>query len=556
MSNSPPPSRHSAPFDDERCSSLQSFSEQRRAEYSRKDRVDHQWPQRHQQQQNIFDVMEADEKQSSTVTPASEVTRESQTLLPSPELQATPLSGQSAFATTNANRGSKGHVPAACVNCQKAHLRCSTQRPCPRCTSMGKADTCVDVQHKKRGRPRLRDGRGLRSDVMEAAPSPRASFERTPSVSQPSSSPIEHLRRSDPPTAIVSHDEESIETTAETNRGSVTKPRERPQQVEHRNQSVPVVQGRFSDAAIALLNLDLMIVKSSRSLNRALERELELNGRSLLDVVPDSARERVLKLRCQLRDESHYQDPDYSRFSGRDELRLIHSVDEADIEKATQGFHDRFERLPIRFADGQCREVMVVFRLARTTVFFVTLVLPHSPLESRTGPMLPSIMQVEHAQQLNQSPATLPSLGNLPIHTPPISSVPPNPASPYYFTQGPRVSVSAGDPRPLQTNSHSSRSHHHSTTSIASASTNPGAPSLKSSRPEGHKHFGTGYRELGYDELRNLQLPPLLSASSSVESNDDCYSSRGEGSIKDQSHNPSGGRSTKRERVDIEEMID
>ncbi|KAK9467554.1 hypothetical protein V1512DRAFT_247151 [Lipomyces arxii] len=30
-------------------------------------------------------------------------------------------------------------------------------RPCQRCVNLGKQDTCVDVRHKKRGRPRLRD---------------------------------------------------------------------------------------------------------------------------------------------------------------------------------------------------------------------------------------------------------------------------------------------------------------------------------------------------------------------------------------------------------------
>ncbi|KAK4227850.1 hypothetical protein QBC38DRAFT_536185 [Podospora fimiseda] len=45
-------------------------------------------------------------------------------------------------------RKTKGHVASACVPCKKAHLRC---------TSQNKADQCIDVQHKKRGRPRLRD---------------------------------------------------------------------------------------------------------------------------------------------------------------------------------------------------------------------------------------------------------------------------------------------------------------------------------------------------------------------------------------------------------------
>ncbi|ORY97600.1 hypothetical protein BCR43DRAFT_490032 [Syncephalastrum racemosum] len=56
-----------------------------------------------------------------------------------------------------AKRGYKSHVPSACINCKKAHLACDVTRPCKRCVTLGKTDTCQDVKHKKRGRPRLRD---------------------------------------------------------------------------------------------------------------------------------------------------------------------------------------------------------------------------------------------------------------------------------------------------------------------------------------------------------------------------------------------------------------
>ncbi|KAI8141528.1 ribose 5-phosphate isomerase A-domain-containing protein, partial [Fennellomyces sp. T-0311] len=46
-------------------------------------------------------------------------------------------------------------------NCQKAHLACDVSRPCKRCVQSGREDTCFDVQHKKRGRPRRRDRQPL-----------------------------------------------------------------------------------------------------------------------------------------------------------------------------------------------------------------------------------------------------------------------------------------------------------------------------------------------------------------------------------------------------------
>ncbi|KAL1999437.1 hypothetical protein VTN02DRAFT_4518 [Thermoascus thermophilus] len=53
-------------------------------------------------------------------------------------------------------RRTKAHVASACVNCKRKHLGCDSARPCRRCVLAGKASTCVDVTHKKRGRPPLK----------------------------------------------------------------------------------------------------------------------------------------------------------------------------------------------------------------------------------------------------------------------------------------------------------------------------------------------------------------------------------------------------------------
>jgi len=54
-------------------------------------------------------------------------------------------------------RRNKAHIASACVNCKKAHLACDASRPCRRCVSLDKQDSCIDVQHKRPGRPRLKD---------------------------------------------------------------------------------------------------------------------------------------------------------------------------------------------------------------------------------------------------------------------------------------------------------------------------------------------------------------------------------------------------------------
>ncbi|KAI9301720.1 hypothetical protein BJ944DRAFT_271048 [Cunninghamella echinulata] len=59
--------------------------------------------------------------------------------------------------TCQRKKSNRPHVRTACVNCKKAHLACDAERPCKRCISVGKTDSCYDIQHKKRGRPKIRD---------------------------------------------------------------------------------------------------------------------------------------------------------------------------------------------------------------------------------------------------------------------------------------------------------------------------------------------------------------------------------------------------------------
>ncbi|KAJ8653520.1 hypothetical protein O0I10_010848 [Lichtheimia ornata] len=57
----------------------------------------------------------------------------------------------------------KPHVQRACINCRRAHLACDTERPCRRCVSLGKQDGCYDIDHKKRGRPKLKPNNSSRA---------------------------------------------------------------------------------------------------------------------------------------------------------------------------------------------------------------------------------------------------------------------------------------------------------------------------------------------------------------------------------------------------------
>jgi hypothetical protein len=58
-----------------------------------------------------------------------------------------------ASTSNNDNRAAQVYVRKACVSCKQSHVACDVQRPCARCVRLNKADTCVDAERKKRGRP-------------------------------------------------------------------------------------------------------------------------------------------------------------------------------------------------------------------------------------------------------------------------------------------------------------------------------------------------------------------------------------------------------------------
>ncbi|KAL1969154.1 hypothetical protein VTN77DRAFT_408 [Rasamsonia byssochlamydoides] len=107
-----------------------------------------------------------------------------------------PLATSSTTVRTlppRSTRRAKAHVASACVNCKRKHLGCDSARPCRRCVLAGKAATCVDVTHKKRGRPPLKaEETPLRPyTAVEGSVSQREALQTTPS-----SRPHAHSRTS------------------------------------------------------------------------------------------------------------------------------------------------------------------------------------------------------------------------------------------------------------------------------------------------------------------------------------------------------------------------
>ena len=56
----------------------------------------------------------------------------------SPTIHRTPFVSQASLPSPRSARRAKAHVPSACVNCKRKHLRCEQRRPCHRCVQAGK----------------------------------------------------------------------------------------------------------------------------------------------------------------------------------------------------------------------------------------------------------------------------------------------------------------------------------------------------------------------------------------------------------------------------------
>ncbi|XP_077661207.1 uncharacterized protein AFUA_6G11110 [Aspergillus fumigatus Af293] len=95
--------------------------------------------------------------------------QESSTAFPSSSRGTSPTGTTTRALLPKGTRRTKAHVASACVNCKKKHLGCDPARPCRRCVLSGKEATCVDVTHKKRGRPPLKaEDASLRTYTTQA----------------------------------------------------------------------------------------------------------------------------------------------------------------------------------------------------------------------------------------------------------------------------------------------------------------------------------------------------------------------------------------------------
>ncbi|KAF2869846.1 hypothetical protein BDV95DRAFT_497593 [Massariosphaeria phaeospora] len=372
---------------------------------------------------------------------------------PGPQVQPTSMLTPPPLRPTKPARRTKAHVASACVNCKKAHLSCDVQRPCGRCVASGKQDTCKDVQHKKRGRPRLRDDKEFgRSDEVRPAPtqllgalatSGPDSFAQPSSFSSPQhlTDPLRVLRSTQGPENISHHYPHPASASAPAgvrapgvrNFGGVA--------------SSPYPSGPgvpYQSLPVAFLNLDLVILKSNQAFQDLASCLGDVRGKSLGDLLDIRQIDILHRIRNELREERDVREPSYMAPITPIGQDPVQSVADRDVDQITQGYTDRPFFLNFRLPSGQQQGLQTQIRLAKTSLYFATLVV-HLPPRLAGPPLLTQQLAPPtpiHASQTMSAPTpTAPVRDFGPYTARPASSASSAPTSPYFNFSAVRTSL-------------------------------------------------------------------------------------------------------------------
>ncbi|KAB5532598.1 hypothetical protein GE09DRAFT_370637 [Coniochaeta sp. 2T2.1] len=245
----------------------------------------------------------------------------------------------------------------------------AAQRPCSRCTSNGKEDACVDVQHKKRGRPRLRD------DPSRFGGYPEAPIMRRPmSLSAYSTSPAigvgyeDSLRRNQSQSYRVLKSQPPEPSAPRfIERGSVADANIFP---------APLSISTRPPEPAAFLTMDLEIAKASSAFSDTLSRS-NVKGLKLTDIMVPGDIEKILGHQRQMQEEQQRRDPSYLPpiFGKEREDQVIQALGFSPEEIARYPL-DRQDYLTFTTQEGQQRSYPIRMGLAKhESIYFVVLTL-------------------------------------------------------------------------------------------------------------------------------------------------------------------------------------
>jgi len=280
----------------------------------------------------------------------------------------------------------------------------------------------------------------------------------------------------------------------------------------------------YQSLPVAFLNLDLVIHKSNEAFQDLVSFLGDVRGKSLGDLLEGQQQEVLHRLRSELREERDDREPTYMAPItpiGQDPMQsVLQSVSDRDVDQVCQGCADRSLFLHFRMPNGQYQSLQTQILLAKTSVYFVTVVVRTPPrpagpplLTQQLAPPTPS-----HATQTRSAPLAAPSREFGPYPARPSSSASSAPTSPYFNFNTVRTSL------PTISSSSYGSSHSYGYSPTAGPEQGyfptyqpPSQPGAYHSAYQSASRTGSIISEYQRDtnrpaRLEGLQLPPIRTA--------------------------------------------
>ena len=422
----------------------------------------------------------------------------------------------------------------------------------------------MDVQHKKRGRPRLREDDNFRELALGGDPA-YADVYQTEAGVLASAQPGRHRSktyrelRSQPETPYSNQRPRTSDPAYSQHgylgAGSLSYAHPAPSRSYNSNH-IPTV----------LLTPDFVVAQHNQAFSDALSLQITARGQTLSDLVVPAEREKIRRLQALMRAEYHNAVHLARKHHELNTINTMPSIDQLDVIQATSGYHTRSEYWTFRLPRDQSRGFPISISLARDGGHFIVLTLLQSASALQSYSSAPMMQQPMLMSQASMSPG-MPSPPNSLYHgqltphrqqhnSPSDLSMPylGSPAGPNFDDQFYPVSSSHGlaqykansPPRSVQMPYTTSR------TNSSSSASGSGSEIPRSSM--GHQSS----QALPRDSLKHLQLPPILTTPTSDPNTtkDNSHRRRHPTSTPSPARgSPHSSKRKKRRKVEIGDML-
>jgi hypothetical protein len=204
----------------------------------------------------------------------------------------------------------------------------------------------------------------------------------------------------------------------------------------------------YQSLPVAFLDLDLVVQKTNQAFQDLIGFLGDACGKSLVELLEKRQHDVLQQLRTELRMERDEREPTYMAPItpvGQDPMQpVMQSVADKDVDQVSHGFTHRSTLLDFRLPNGQYQSFQTQIRLAKTSLYFVTLVV-HIPPRPAGPPLLTKQLAPPtpiRSSQTMSAPTNVPpgEFGTYALR--PSSSAGSAPTSPYFNFKTVRTSLS------------------------------------------------------------------------------------------------------------------